>query len=429
MRGFVGGRRRSAVLIGAVALVAVAGCTSGTGATGTGTATTPSHDTTPTAPTSSSTPTAPPVQLTNSTGGKAITPTKPVTIGVVDGKLTAVTMVNPAGRKVAGALAADGSSWHTTEVLGYGKTYQVTAVATNKLGATVTKRTTVTTLTPNNMTMPYIDDVYGASIADGGTYGVAMVVNLVFDEQIPDRAAAERALQVTTTPHIDGAWYWVDNSHVHWRPKTYYQPGTKVTVTAKVYGKDLGDGLYGQADQSVSFTIGRRQLTVADDNAPHGVDKVRVYNGAGQVIRTMNTSMGKHYGTTVNGNYINFYTLDGTYTVLGHENPARMCSDSYGLPVADGGYPCENIPYGTKISTDGIYLHELDTTVWAQNSGVDVSHGCLNLNYDNAKWFYEHSMVGDPVVVHGAKGAPTLQIWQGGDWTLSWSQWRQGSAL
>ena len=33
------------------------------------------------------------------------------------------------------------------------------------------------------------------------------------------------------------------------------------------------------------------------------------------------------------------------------------------------------------------------------------------------------------MIVHGAKGAPELQLWQGGDWTMSWSQWQKGSAL
>jgi hypothetical protein len=30
-------------------------------------------------------------------------------------------------------------------------------------------------------------------------------------------------------------------------------------------------------------------------------------------------------------------------------------------------------------------------------------------------------------VVHS--GGPTLQFWQGGDWTMSWSDWLKGSAL
>lgn len=432
MLGLGAGRSRVVAVAAAIVLVGVAGCTSG-GRGALNQMTTGASDHAPAtddAPTSSSKPAAPPVQFTASSDGKTISPATPVTIGVANGTLTSVTMLNPAGRKVTGALSADATSWHNTEDLGYGKTYRITAVARNADGVLATKKTTVTTVSPDNLTLPYIDDLYGAAIESGGTYGVAMVVNVAFDEQIPDKAAAERALQVTTTPHVVGSWYWVDSSHAHWRPQTYYPAGTKVTVTAKVYGKNLGDGLYGQSDVSVSFKIGRKQLTEAYDTAPAAVNKVKVYDGAGHLLRSMNTSMGKHGGEYTNGKYINFYTLSGTYTVLGHENPAKMCSDTYGLPAdAPGGYPCENIPYGTKISTDGIYLHELDTTTWAQDHGADVSHGCLNLNQANARWFFTHSLVGDPVVIHGAKGAPRLQVWQGGDWTLSWSQWQQGSAL
>jgi lipoprotein-anchoring transpeptidase ErfK/SrfK len=366
---------------------------------------------------------------TSPSGGDSVNPTTPVTVSVSGGKLTSVTMHNGAGKEVTGELATDGSSWHTTEVLGYGKTYTVTAQAVNAAGTPSTKTSEFTTLTPANQTMPYIDDLYGAGIKNGGTYGVAMVVNVVFDEPITHRAAAEKALKVTTSPHVDGSWYWTDNQHVHWRPENYYQPGTKVTVDAQVYGVKVGAGLYGQTDVSRTFTIGRKQETIAYDTAPKSVNKVKVYR-SGKLIRTMNTSMGEHSGITVNGNYINFYTLDGTYTVLGFENPANMCSDSYGLPAnAPGGYACEDIYWATKISTDGIYLHELDTTVWDQDHGQDVSHGCLNLNYANAHWFYTHSLVGDPVTVHGAKGAPKLQLWQGGDWSVPWSKWLAGSAL
>src|SRR5581483_4718492 len=144
--------------------------------------------------------------------------------------------------------------------------------------------------------------------------------------------------------------------NVHFRPEHFWPSGTKVTVTAKVYGADLGHRLYGQSDVSTSFTIGRKQVTVAYDTAPKSVNKVRVYNAAGHVLRTMNTSMGEHSGEEVDGSWINFYTLDGTYTVLAHEQPARMCSASYGLPAnAPGGYPCEDIYNTTKNSTDGIY--------------------------------------------------------------------------
>ncbi|HET6877759.1 MAG TPA: L,D-transpeptidase, partial [Jatrophihabitans sp.] len=115
-------------------------------------------------------------------------------------------------------------------------------------------------------------------------------------------------------------------------------------------------------------------------------------------------------------------------TVINHENPAIMSSDSYGLPsTSQYGYPPEKVYWSTKISTDGIYLHELDTTVWAQGH-ENVSHGCLNLNHDNAKWFYTHSRIGDVVkVVHS--GGPKIQVWQGGDWSVPWSTWVKGGDI
>ena len=428
-------RRRAAGWLGALAAVAslaLSGCTTGAPGHQSGSPVGNQGKPTVTAITTSipSKPPAPPASIASPQAGRTIDPVTPVTVAASDGKLLAVSMRNPEGKLVTGAMADDGSTWRTTEVLGYSKTYTISATAVNPAGRRTSKQFAVSTLTPSNMTLPYLNTEYGVPIANGGTYGVGMVAVVHFDEPIPNRAAAERQLQVTTTPSQPGSWYWLDSQNVHYRPKTFYQAGTKVTITAKVYGHDLGNGLFGQSDESVSFTIGRKQVTVADDNAPRAVNKVRVYDAAGHVLRTMNTSMGKHGGETINGQYINFYTLDGTYTVLGHENPASMCSDSYGLPAnAPGGYACEDIPYATKISTDGIYLHELDTTVWAQDHGADVSHGCLNLNRDNAIWFYQHSIVGDPVIVHGAQGAPKLAVWQGGDWSVPWSTWLAGSAL
>lgn len=425
-------RGRGFAVASAVALAVLTGCTSGNSRSGDGAATsaTGAKGGVPASAGSSTTPAAPTnVAFTNSAQGQKVSPADPVTISVTDAKLTSVTMKNPAGKAVDGAISADGASWSNHEVLGYGKTYRVIAVAQTADGRAVTKRTKVRTVSPFNLTQPNIDTIYGSPIKNGERYGVGMVVNVAFDEPITDKAAAERAFSVETKPAVTGAWYWVDPSHARWRPKRFYESGTKVTVKVNVYGKDLGNGLYGQADKEVSFKIGRKQITIVRDTAPAKVNKVRVFNADGKVLRTMNTAMGMHGGQTTNGTYFNFYTLDGTYTVLGHENPATMSSDSYGLPSnAANGYPPEKVPYATKISTDGIYLHYLNTE-WAQDSGQDISHGCLNLNWDNAVWFYNHSKVGDPVIIHGASGAPKIEVWQGGDWSLPWAKWKKGSAL
>lgn len=386
------------------------------------------------APPPSTTPPPPPVQLVASPGRhNHLSPLTPIQLTAKNGTLASVQLISSDGKKVRGTLSADKTSWQSSEVLGYDKTYRLVAKAvgtpTADPASTKMLHTRFTTLNPPNMTMPYFQYMGGYALQNGATYGVGIVPVVHFDEPITDKAAAERMLSVTTTPHVAGSWYWdPDTSQdAMFRPRHFWPSGTKVTISVNDYGKRVSPGLYGQADASTSFTIGRKQITLADDNAPR-VDKVRVYKN-GKLVRTMNTSMGEHSGETVNGNFIDFHTMNGTYTVLEHDNPAIMSSASYGLPAnAPGGYAPEPIYYSTKISTDGVYLHELDTTVWAQDSGVDVSHGCLNLDQANAIWFYDHSMIGDPVVVRHT-GGPTIQLWEGGAWSIPWKQWLAGSAL
>jgi hypothetical protein len=150
----------------AVALLALAACTSSNGGnkaespaahdssvpSGGSTASTPGGEPTGSV-SSSSTASDPAIITTSATTSSKISPAQPVTVGIAHGKLTAVTMTNPAGKKVTGQLATDGTSWHNTEALGYSKTYKIVATGVDQLGAPVTRSTQVTTLTPGNETM------------------------------------------------------------------------------------------------------------------------------------------------------------------------------------------------------------------------------------------------------------------------------------
>jgi lipoprotein-anchoring transpeptidase ErfK/SrfK len=144
----------------------------------------------------------------------------------------------------------------------------------------------------------------------------------------------------------------------------------------------LGDGLYGQQDEHVSFKIGDSHVSIADDNTK----QVSVYEN-GKLVRTMPTSMGMGGTETIGGTTPSFWTSPGVYTVMDKANPVTMDSSTFGLPINSRlGYRV-TIPYATRISTDGIYLHQLIATVWAQGN-TNTSHGCLNLNGENAKWFF-----------------------------------------
>ena len=289
-------------------------------------------------------------------------------------------------------------------------------------GRPVTRSSTLSTLTPRNQAKAYLTTTGGTLLQKGGTYGVGTVVVAHFDEPVADRAAAERRLTVNTSPRVQGSWYWLDDQNAHWRPERYYASGTVVTAAANIYGAPLGDGLYGQEDSTVTFTIGDAHVSVADDTTK----QVSVYAN-GTLVRNMPTSMGMGGSETIGGQTFSFWTQRGVYTVMEKANPVVMDSSTYGLPINSRlGYR-ETIKYATRISTDGIYLHQLESTVWAQGN-TNVSHGCLNLNAENAQWFYEFSQPGDIVEVRNTGGEP-LQISQNGDWSVPWDQWRAGSAL
>jgi hypothetical protein len=104
-----------------------------------------------------------------------------------------------------------------------------------------------------------------------------------------------------------------------------------------------------------------------------------------------------------------------------------MDSSTYGVPAGSAVSYKRKIGWATRISTDGIYLHHLDDTIWAQGN-TNLSSGCLNLNGENAKWYFDMVQPGDIVEVRYT-GGPPLTLAQGGDWSIPWSDWIKGSAL
>ncbi|MBV8966359.1 MAG: L,D-transpeptidase family protein [Mycobacteriaceae bacterium] len=362
------------------------------------------------------------VMITPPVGSRNIDPLDHVSVKADDGTLTAVTMVNDAGKPVEGIMTPDNTFWKPLVPLGYGRTYTLTVTSRGSGGTPATETSTFSTLSPANQTKVSLTTTSGATLHDGGTYGIGTVIVAHFDEAITDRAGAERRLVVTTSPPVPGSWYWVDDQNAHWRPERYYAAGTTVTARAQIYGIQLGDGLFGQEDTQVSFRIGDSHVSIADD----ATKQVSVYNN-GALVRTMPTSMGMGGTQTIGGRTLSFWTPPGIYTVMSKAPSVIMDSSTFGLPINSRlGYR-ETIHNATQISTDGIYLHQLDATVWAQGN-TDTSHGCLNLNGDNAKWFMDFSQIGDVVEVRNS-GGPPLQLNQNGDWTVPWDQWRKGSAL
>ena len=324
----------------------------------------------------------------------------PVTVEIDGAKLDSVEMTNDEGKEVAGELSEDGTSWTTTENLGYGRTYTLEAKAGEE-----ELSSSFQTVVPTTMTYGYL------SPQEGSTVGVGQPIAIRFDEPIADRHAAQEAIKVTTEPAVEGAFYWLNNSEVRWRPAEYWPSGTTVNVEVDIYGKDLGNGYYGQENNSTNFTIGDRVVAIADD-----ATKTMTIERNGVVENSMPISMGS--GT--------WPTPNGTYMIGDQHQNMVMDSTTYGLALEDGGYKTP-VKYATQMSYSGIYVHGAPWSVWAQGS-QNVSHGCINVTDANAAWFQQNTKRGDIVIVKNTVGG-TLPGTDGlGDWNIPWETWKKGNA-
>ena len=350
-------------------------------------------------------------------GATGVSVIDPVTVRVSGGELGQVTMTNPDGVTVDGGLAADERSWSTTEPLGYGRTYRLTATGTDPAGLSTTTEVSFTTVAPAGVIFPSFEPPPAR-----GTVGVGQPISVIFDKAPPDKAAAERALTVTTVPAQVGGWYWVDERTVHYRPQVYWQAGTQVTVDAKVYGVNLGDGMYGETDRTLNLTIGPSKIATVDD-----ATKQMTVTIDGQVARQYPVSMGRDDSITVDGEVISFVTPSGIYVAQEKYDVKQMSSASYGLPTDYAlGYDSA-IPLAVRLSNSGIFAHSAPWSV-ADQGIRNVSHGCINMPPDDAQWFYDTFSYGDIVQVTGTSTqlAPDDGY---GDWNIPWEQWLQGSAL
>lgn len=347
----------------------------------------------------------PKLQASVTDGAVGVSVESPVTVTAGDGVLGAVSMINEAGEPVDGQLSKDGLTWSTAEPLGYNKQYTLAAEALG-LGGVARTRATFETHSPENLTMPYVLP------NDGEVVGVGQPIAVRFDENIPDRLAAQRAIAVTTNPRVEGAFYWLSDREVRWRPAKYWKPGTTVEVAVNTYGVDLGDGLFGQQNITTRFTIGDEVIAVADDST-----KTMTVRVNGKVAKTMPISMGKNSTPTDNGTYI----IGDRYSFL------IMDSSTYGVPVnSPDGYRTE-VEWATQMSYSGIYVHSAPWSVGSQGRS-NVSHGCLNVNPGNALWFYNNTKRGDIVEVVNTVGATLPGVDGLGDWNIPWEQWRAGNA-
>jgi lipoprotein-anchoring transpeptidase ErfK/SrfK len=218
----------------------------------------------------------------------------------------------------------------------------------------------------------------------GDVVGVGHPLVVTFGAPVSDRRAAERFLDITSTPARTGGYEWIDDSVVQWVPDQFWP--AHATVALSVAGKPTnfktGPAVIGVANIAErTFTVTIDGVRAAELPAPHH----RPRWGESGVFPA---SMGRpKYPTPV-----------GIYTVLAKEKGVTMDSSTVGIPVHSPDGYLMKVEHAVRFTRRGLFVHDAP---WAVNSlgNENVSHGCVGLSPEDAEWYFNTVSVGDPIII------------------------------
>ncbi|MFB7337319.1 Ig-like domain-containing protein [Streptomyces adustus] len=347
------------------------------------------------------------VTISPKTGAKEVDTSGALKVTATKGKLTEVTVKDAKGTKVDGAISADGAGWTPATHLAASTKYEVHAVAKDPAGRTAAEDSSFTTLSPKNTFIGTFTP------EDGSTVGVGMPFSIRFTRGITKPDDVKKAIEITTEPAVDVEGHWFGNDRLDFRPEDYWKSGTKVTVKLNLDGVEGRKGVYGKQSKTVSFTIGRNQVSVVD--AKKHTMKVMQ---DGKTVRTIPVTTGK----------AGYATWNGSMVISEKFKVTRMNGDTVGY---DGEYDIKDVPHAMRLTDSGTFVHG---NYWGGDAfgNYNASHGCVGLRdvrggYDSgvpAAWFFNHSMIGDVVEVKHSTD-PVVDPANGlNGWNMSWEKWK-----
>ncbi|WP_189306014.1 L,D-transpeptidase [Streptomyces cinerochromogenes] len=355
------------------------------------------------------------IRVTPDDGSKAVRPGDRLLVRVPGGRLEKVTVVKSQDAQdspVPGRIGEDGLTWRPDEDrLALAAKYTVDVVALDSHGRRTARHTTFTTYVPDRRFIAYV------SPENRATVGTGMIVSLSFSQEITDRAAVERAVRVSARPPVEIRPHWFGKGRLDFRPERYWKPGTEVTVDLDLRDVEGARGVYGLQDKTISFTVGRSQVSLVDA-AEHTMEVRR----DGQLLATVPITAGAPKHPTYNGKMVVMDMLEVT----------RMNSQTVGLGAE---YDIPDVPHAMKLTDSGTFLHG---NYWAPDAPgqVNVSHGCVGLrdvkgggSDTPAGWFFDRSLVGDVVEVVNSKDKTVAPDNGLGGWNMGWKEWKAGSAV
>lgn len=321
-----------------------------------------------------------------------------------DGQLTPTVEPDPNTTVVSqGDSAADGTGVRTTAV----DASAPTGVRATREGGNVVK--IKPTLTPG----------------PAKKYGVAQIVTMRFPVAVNRQKEVERAITIAGYTKGNkakpvalpiGRWGWVDSRTAVYRPKKFWPGNTTIEFNVNLRGvtvaKQDGKTYEGGAQSEFVHKMRTgRSFVLRIRDSKH---QMQVIKGK-KVVKTFGVSLGKSKWETRSGIKV---LSDIKYRNLRMTGTDRYTGETWDVIS----------PYSMPLTTNGEYIHGAP---WARYriGYANGSHGCTNMNVEDARWLYKRVRAGDPVVTTGTprKMSEGLAYTEGKPWTHSWKNWKKKS--
>ncbi|WP_392672680.1 Ig-like domain-containing protein [Streptomyces sp. LN785] len=358
------------------------------------------------------------IRITPQDGARNVGPDDRIEVRVPSGRLERVEVMrieDAQQREVPGRIARDGRSWAphgASGRLAMAAKYGVDVVARDGAGHRSARHATFTTAVPGHQLIGYFKPENRATV------GTGMIVSFDFNREVGDRAAVQRAIRITARPAVPVVGHWFGGRRLDFRPARYWKPGTEVTVAVALRDVEAAPGVFGSQQKTVTFRVGRSQVSRVDA-ARHTM----VVRRNGRVVSKLPITAGAPGTDTYNGKMVATEMHDVT----------RMDGRTVGF---GGEYDIKDVPHAIRLTDSGTFLHG---NYWASGDvfgSANVSHGCVGLadvkggnGSTPARWFFDRTLIGDVVEVVNSKDEQVAPDNGLGGWNLSWTRWKEGSAL
>lgn len=400
----IGGVAVTAVLIAAGAAVAVAPNWAGTEST-------PAASSSPAATEPEAPPSPTPTVATEFEFGatpadnaEQVNPIAVPEIRVEDAVIESVTLRSAdGGQPIEGTLSAGDSVWTASERLEFATTYDFDFVLADTAGNTATESQSFTTVMPAN------EADAGIYPVDGTTVGTGQPIEINFSEPVINRDDVESAITITSSSGQAGAFHWLSDTTVRYRAEEFWAPNSTITVDMNLFGVDYGNGMIGNFDRQMTINTHNTRLAVVDNETK----TMDVYID-GALTRSFPITLGtEDWPSTI-----------GYHVVMEQYESTKFTAESIGLEPGDEAYYEPTVVnHASRISNGGAFVHEALPAAQVALGNINVSHGCIGMSPEGAKYFYDTFGPGDVVQVKNTGYGPMF-IWDGfGDWNTPWSEY------